>query len=332
MSTRILLREEVLDLLATPREVAICGHVNPDGDSLGSALALTALLRAKGHTVTNLLAKGNKAPELYDFFEDYTFTPAADYNRKPDLFIAIDVPNKDRLGEAAVHFDRATETLVIDHHPDYTGFATHYYGDPSVSATGALVWRLIMASEVTPTKAMATYCYVALITDTGRFSFQNTTAEAFKAAGEMVSFGLDPSAITRLVYDSRLLASLQLDARLISRIAYAAEGRVVYSWVTESDFVELNVSRDETEGLPTILRSVKGTDVAVLLREEDGRVRVNLRAKGCCDVGAFARRFGGGGHQAAAGFTLEATLEEVKALIVKEARTCVALQADNPSA
>jgi phosphoesterase RecJ-like protein len=94
---------------------------------------------------------------------------------------------------------------------------------------------------------------------------------------------------------------------------------VVYSWVTEEDFRELRVSRDETEGLPTILRSVRGTEVAILLREETGRVRVNLRAKGTCDVGEFARRFDGGGHKAAAGFTLEIPLDEARALILKEA-------------
>jgi phosphoesterase RecJ-like protein len=98
-----------------------------------------------------------------------------------------------------------------------------------------------------------------------------------------------------------------------------AHGRVVYSWVTEDDFKELGVSRDETEGLPTILRSVEGADIAILLREEAGRVRVNLRAKASCDVGEFARRFDGGGHKAAAGFTLKMSLDKARAKILKEA-------------
>jgi phosphoesterase RecJ-like protein len=135
----------------------------------------------------------------------------------------------------------------------------------------------------------------------------------------MIACGVDPADVSMKVYDSKPLAALKLDARLIARIAYAASGRVVYSWITENDFKELKVSRDETEGLPTILRSVRGTEVAILLREEEGRIRVNLRAKASCDVGEFARRFDGGGHKAAAGFTLATTLDEAKRLILKEA-------------
>jgi phosphoesterase RecJ-like protein len=323
MNRGSLTLEETLAFLAEPREVAICGHVNPDGDSLGSALALAALLRAKGHTVTTLLAKGQKAPELYEFLSDYHFVPAQDYPLTPDLFVAVDLPNKDRLGDAGAVFDRAHDTLVIDHHPDYTGFARLYFGDTQAAATGLIIWRLITASGVHITCEMAEYCYIALITDTGRFSFQNTTAESFLGASEMIAAGVDPTDASMRVYDSKSLASLQLDARLISRINYAANGRVAYSWVTEDDFRELGVSRDETEGLPTILRSVKGTEVAILLREEGGRIRVNLRAKADCDVGEFARRFDGGGHKAAAGFTLEATLDDAKALILKKANHLV---------
>jgi phosphoesterase RecJ-like protein len=307
-----------LSFLAEPRKVVICGHMNPDGDSLGSALALTALLRAKGHTVTKLLAKGTKAPALYEFFNDYDFIPAADYTATPELFIAVDLPNRERLGDARAVFDRALDSLVIDHHPDYSGFGQRYLGSTDAAATGLLIWRLISASGVSITRAMAEYCYVALMTDTGRFSFQNTNAEAFTAASEMIAAGVDPAGMSMKVYDSKSLAALQLDARLISRIARVCGGRVVYSWVTEDDFKELGVSRDETEGLPTILRSMKDAEVAMLLREESGQVRVNLRAREGYDVGEFARRFGGGGHRAAAGFTLEMTLDEAKGKILRK--------------
>jgi phosphoesterase RecJ-like protein len=311
--------DETLAFLAEPREVAICGHVNPDGDSLGSALALTAFLRTRGHRVTKLLARGDAAPELYGFLADYHFTPAAAYEATPDLFIAVDLPNRERFGDAGPAFDRARDTLVIDHHPDYSGFGRHYLGDTGASATGLIIWRLLVASGVPITREMAESCYVALVTDTGRFSFQNTTAETLAAASEMVNVGVDPAGLCTRIYDSKPLASLKLDARLISRIARAVGGRVVYSWVTEDDFRELGVQREDTEGLPTILRSVKGSEVAILLREEGGHIRVNLRAKGSCDVGEFARRFDGGGHKAAAGFTLDIALEEAKALILKKA-------------
>ncbi len=311
--------EQTLTFLSEPRKTVLCGHLNPDGDALGSILALGALLEAMGHTVTKLLPKGSRAPKLYDFFEGYEFVAAADYTGTPDLFIVVDAPNKERLGEAASVFDRAVETLVIDHHPDYTGFADRYLGDVEASATGLIIWSLIKAGAVSVTPAMALSCYVSLMTDTGHFAFQNTTAEAFFAAGEMVAAGVNPSWANTLVYDSRSIGSLELDSRLISRLAFAGGGKVVYSWVTLADFEELGISRDETEGLPTILRSVQGTEIAILLREEKSKIRVNLRAKGDCDVGAFAHRFGGGGHKAAAGFTTYGTLKEAEAMILKEA-------------
>ncbi|HBT95076.1 MAG TPA: recombinase RecJ [Coriobacteriia bacterium] len=317
--------EQTLALLEEPREVVLCGHLNPDGDALGSILALAALLETMGHTVTKLLPKGDKAPGLYDFFDGYEggykFTAAGAYGKTPDLFIVVDAPNKDRLGEAVEVFDRAGDTLVIDHHPDYTGFANHYLGDVGAPATGLLVWKLIRACKATITPVMAMGCYVSLMTDTGHFAFQNTTADAFIAAGEMVAAGVSPSLANTLVYDTRSIGSLELDSRLISRLAFAGGGKVVYSWVTLADFEELGISRDETEGLPTILRSVKGVEIAILLREEKSKIRVNLRAKGDYDVGAFAHRFGGGGHKAAAGFTTYGTLKEAEAMILEEADT-----------
>jgi phosphoesterase RecJ-like protein len=318
MSEKSMTIEEALIFLEAPREIAICGHVNPDGDALGSLLALAALLRAQGHQVTSLLANGTKGPKVYEFFENYEFVSAVDYTATPDLFIVVDSPNKERLGDGIPVFERAADTLVIDHHPDYNGFAAHYLGDSDSAATGLLIWNLILASGVTPTRAMAEYCYVALITDTGRFAFQNTNPAAFAGASQMIACGVNPADVSMRVYDSKSLAALKIEARLISRIEYVAGGRVVYSWVNEADFAELNVSRDETESLPGILRSVEGTDVAILLREEEGHVRVNLRAKASCDVGEFARRFGGGGHKAAAGFTLEMSLDEARAKILKE--------------
>lgn len=323
MSDTNMTLEETLVFLSEPRTVAICGHVNPDGDALGSLQALAALLRAQGHRVTSLLANGTEGPKVYAFFENYEFTSAAVYTETPDLFIVVDSPNKDRLGDAKAVFDRAPDTLVIDHHPDYDGFANHYLGDSDAAATGLIIWNLIRASGVVPTREMAEYCYVALITDTGRFAFQNTNAEAFAGAGEMIACGVNPSDVSTRVYDSKSLAALTIEARLISRIAYAADGRVVYSWIGEKDFAELAVSRDETEALPSILRSIEGTDVAILLREEEGHVRVNLRAKNSCDVGEFARRFNGGGHKGAAGFTLEMPLDDARVKILKEAEHLV---------
>jgi len=308
--------KDTLALFEGEKTVAICGHVNPDGDALGSALALAALLRAKGCAVTCLLAQDRLAPMLYRFLDNYEFTPALHYTATPDLFIAVDAPSASRIGDSVAVMERSHDTLVIDHHPDYLHYANHYLGDTASPATGLLVWQLIEASGITPTRAMAAYCYVALMTDTGRFAFQNTTVEAFRAAARMLDCGVDPAQMSANVYENKSFASMQLESRLIDRMRFCRDGRVVYSWVDEQDFKDLGVTRDDTESLPNVLRSIIGVEVAALLREEDNSVRVNLRAKNGCDVGAIARNFGGGGHAAAAGLTLDVTLEHALAKLV----------------
>jgi phosphoesterase RecJ-like protein len=310
--------EAVLAELEGVQSAAICGHVNPDGDCLGSNLALAALLRARGIQVTCLLAQPRPAPQLYAFFADYDFSPAASYEQTPDIFVVVDAPNLERIGDGQAVFARARRTLLIDHHPEYAGAADVYYGDVKAPATGSLIWRLIKASGVQLTRQMAEYCYVAIMTDTGRFSFQNTDAEAFEQAAEMIRLGVNPTYLSQRVYENKPLGSMRLESRLVERMRFDCDGALVYSWIDEQDFSELAVSRDDTEGLPTILRSLAGVEIAALLREEEGSVRVNLRSRDGHDVGQFARGHGGGGHQAAAGLTLEMTLPEALQSFIPE--------------
>jgi len=311
VSDQAITRSEVLELFKEADEIVICGHVNPDGDALGSGLALASLLRATGHTVTCLLAQDTPPPELYAFLEDYRFVAASEYTGQPDLFIAVDSPALSRLGCAEQVFKRAAKTLVIDHHPDYEGYGNYYHGSVSSAATGLLVWDILRESSITITRQAAECCYVALMTDTGRFAFQNTKAEVFRAAAQMVEVGVSPSRISSLVYQNKSISTVILESRLIERMRFSQNGQIAYSWITEDDFAELGLSRDDTEGLPDILRAIKGVEIAVLLRAEGNGVRVNMRAKNECDVGSIARRLGGGGHAAAAGFSLDSSIEEV---------------------
>ncbi|MDR2109069.1 MAG: DHH family phosphoesterase [Coriobacteriales bacterium] len=309
-NSRVGSPEAVLAELVGVRSAAICGHVNPDGDCLGSNLALAELLRALGIQTSSLLAQPSPPPDLYAFLEGYEFIAAADYTQTPDLFIIVDAPSLERIGDAAAIFKRARRTLVIDHHPEYAGVADLYFGDVYAPATASLVWQLIEASGIQPNRRMAEYCYVAIMTDTGRFSFQNTDAEAFEQAARMVHLGARPTWLSQRVYENKPIGAVRLESRLVERIHFACAGAVVYSWINEQDFSDFSVSRDDTEGLPTILRSLAGVEVAALLREETGSVRVNLRSRAGLDVGAFARAHGGGGHEAAAGLTLQMTLAE----------------------
>lgn len=314
--------KEVFGLFRPGQRVAICGHINPDGDAIGSAVALSIFLKGIGCRVTKLLAAESCPPELYAFLPDYQFMAAADYQQRPDIFVAVDLSQADRLGKAKRLIEEAGQTVVIDHHLGYDGFADHALSAPGAAAAGLLVWELIEASGRPVGKDIATACYVALMTDTGRFAYQNTDAQVLATAARMVEAGADPAALYSHVYEMRPEGSVKLDARLIDRMDYLDDQQqVVCSWVDLSDFSELGVARDDTEGLPSLLRSLKGVEIAILLRCEPDGVRVNLRSKNSYDVGELANHFGGGGHAGAAGFTFAGGLESVREAIAAHLRT-----------
>lgn len=302
---------EVLAVLDKAQTVVIAGHVNPDGDALGSALALRDLVRAMGKKAVVVLGQDSQAPELYEFLPEYDFALASEYSETPDLFVVVDASTAKRLGTAERLLAVARDTLVIDHHANYEGFAQHYLGDTTAPATASLIWQIIKSSAIAPTYNMALYCYVALMTDTGRFAFMNTNRTAFVDATEMIDLGVNPAKVSELVYENKTLQAMRAEALLVERAQFSCTGCVVFSYILQEDLRDLGIERDATEQLPSILRSIKGVEVAVLFREEESEgVRVNLRSRCNYDVGAFALQFGGGGHKGAAGFSLDMPVHE----------------------
>jgi len=289
--------------------VAVCAHIRPDGDALGSMLAATLLLRAAGIAAVPVLADDEPAPTTYSFLPGFALLVRPADLEQPDAVLALDTPNLERLGDAAALARNASTLVVMDHHPDAVEFGTVNVLDAVAAATGQLVWRLARALEVPPTPEVALCCFVALQTDTGRFQYSNTTPEALRDAADMVQAGADPAEASRLVYESRTHASLALEARTLDRVTLANHGHVAYSWITDEDFAETGALPEETEHLVDAVRVVRGPDVVMLFRLLGDEVRGNLRAKTGFDVGAVARHFGGGGHAAAAGFTVPGTLE-----------------------
>ncbi|MDR1359161.1 MAG: DHH family phosphoesterase [Coriobacteriales bacterium] len=309
--------EEALKVMEGAQSIAIAGHVNPDGDAIGSALALRSLLRALGKDAVVLLGQDSAAPELYRFLPEYEFVRASEYSGVPDLFIVVDASTAKRLGTSERILGVARDTLVIDHHSNYEGFANHYIGDATAPAAATVIWRIIKASGIKPTLAMATYCYVGIMTDTGRFAFRNTNASAFADATEMIGIGVDPARMSELVYENRTLSALRLEALMIDRIQFSGGGSVAYSFILEDDLRALGLERDATEQLPATLRAIKGVEVAALFRDEGTKgIHASLRSRNTFNVGAFASRFGGGGHAGAAGLTLKQPLDEVISLVV----------------
>ncbi|MDI6711835.1 MAG: DHHA1 domain-containing protein [Anaerosomatales bacterium] len=292
------------------RHVVVCSHVDPDGDAVGSVLALVHALEAAGVRADAVLASGDHAPVTYAFLPGAErFVRAAEVDRRPDCVFALDAPNPVRLGEAAA-FLKGSSTVVIDHHPDNERFGQVSVVDPDAPSTSALIWELLPALGVAPSQAVLDCVFCGLMTDTGRFSFDNATPRAFRLAAELAEAGARTTWVYRNVYERRSHAALLLVSRAMDRLTFANGGAVAYSWISDDDLRETGALPEETEDLIDAIRVVAGPQVVVLFKSAPGRVKGSVRAKDETDVGAVARALGGGGHRAAAGFTIDGSLDD----------------------
>lgn len=286
-------------------DFVVCGHVSPDGDCIGSQLGLAAALRAAGKHVACVLARDDGFEKPFAFLPGAEgLVPAIRYEGPCKTFVAVDVPTRERIGDAVALLDQSEASVTIDHHAVDSTMTELVYVDPDAAAAALLVWQIAGLLGVDRQGAIAQCCYTGVVTDTGRFQYQNTDAFALRSAADMVEAGADVSLVARKVFQSRSIPSLRLESRAVERMRFGLGGGLVMSWVVQEDFDELGASRPDAEQLVDALRSIAGVRVACLLREQDGDVRGNLRAKDDSDVSVVARSLGGGGHVAAAGFTL----------------------------
>lgn len=322
----------VAHVMGEARTVAICAHTSPDGDALGSELALAEIIRARWpHVqVTTLLADEDEVPRIYRFLPGADqLVCAQEYTDVPDLFVAVDLSSKGRLNLAVPVLERAGAAAIIDHHPCEDAFCEAAVIRPSAAAAGIVVceFALYLGVDITATMAQSLMC--AIITDTGRFQYQNADSEAFEAASLLVQRGASPSEISLNVYQSFRLQYLHLKALVLGRIKTFEGGRIAYSYATQADLVRTGAALDECDGLIDMVRSVEGAEVALFLKTiPGGKVRGNLRSKGAHDVSKVARLVGGGGHQAAAGFTVEGDIDEALSKILPSLRELISTGAD----
>lgn len=330
--------EEIAQSLLRYERFCVCGHIKPDGDCIGSTLGLVWALRKLGKNATPLLAEEFELDPVMEFLplsEDIVSAHAyansladgvscgnaqadsiADFC---DVFICVDVPNEARLGDAAASIKASSRlSVTVDHHADPRRMSDLSYTDPDAASTTMLVWELAkhlgMSSSTPCISELATCIYTGLSTDSGSFMNQNTDAAALRCACELVSCGADPSAIAQHLYQGRTAASVKVDGVVASNmeIARSKGGKVfAVSFVSNQDMVRLSATSEDAEHAVSLLRSIGEVDIACMLKEqEDGSVRGSFRAKDDTDVSAIAREFGGGGHVAAAGFTLDCSLQQ----------------------
>ncbi len=299
-------------------DFVVCGHVSPDGDCLGSQLALAAALRRLGKRVTCVLVKDEPVEanllRVLDGAQDLVFAGA--YKGAPGAFVGVDVPTRERIGQAAcAMLDQVPFSFTIDHHAVDATMCDMVYVDPDAASTTMLIWELAGYLGVERTGAVANCCYTGLVTDTGRFQYQNTDERCMSLAAEMVAAGADPASVSREVFQNRTYASMRLEATAIMRAEFSDDGATALGYLTREDFACFGAQKSDAEPVIDALRRIEGVRVACMLREQEDCIRGSLRAKDDMDVSAIARTFGGGGHVAAAGFTLHCTLDEAVAQV-----------------
>lgn len=313
----------ILNELTPGTTVGICGHTRPDGDAIGSTLALASVLSLAGVDVHPLLSDEETGPETYAWlshFGEYQ-TPSQSPAQLDYLFV-LDTPTIKRLNKGSSYLAKAQSIVLIDHHARQDMPASECLVDTSASATSQLVWQLIKASRFEVIPACAESCFVGLVTDTGSFQHSNTTPQALCDAADMVQAGADPSKIANNVFNSKTQAALELEGRVLERLTLVEDNTIGYSYVVESDFEETGALHSEGENLVELVRSVAGIKVAILFTRGVFDTRISLRAKTNVDVSAVAKLFGGGGHRAASGCTWpekNTAFEEVISSVVQAA-------------
>ena len=314
-------RTEVLGAIRDGERFVLVTHENPDGDALGSLVAMQGVMRALGKDSLMFLGRGEfPLPYEYAFFEFDGLISEMPDDVEQRTIVFLDCGNVDRnaveIGDAPI--------LNLDHHHDNTHFGTINHVVPKASCTAEIVWDLLHALGVTLTAHIAEALYVGLVTDTGRFMYENTGPAAHLMAADLIEAGVDVHEIYRRLYEGVPPAKLALLTRALSRVRRFDDGRLTIARLTRQDFAETGAEESYTEGIIDHLRAVQGTKVAAIAREltgddRSGHWKVSLRATdGAVDVSRIARAQSGGGHRQAAGFATEMAPDELVAFLRRE--------------
>ncbi len=307
-------RRRVCDALRRGARFVVTSHVRPDGDAIGSSMAMALALEAMGKQVRVVLR--DPLPDPYpEFPRTAEIVSAADLPADGSTVIVLECGDLERTGLSGLD----GHTIVnVDHHPGNAGYGDIQWFDGSAAACAEMVYEIVRDLGVSLTADMAAHLYVAIVTDTGSFRYPGVSPRTFDICGRLIEAGADPVGIARLLYDGSTLGRVRLQAAVLSTLEVLQDATIATLTVDPAMIASAGASPDDTDGLINIPLSVRHIRaVAFFKLGEPGLVRVSLRSKGTLDVGGIARGFGGGGHRNAAGCTLSGTPDEVRARILE---------------
>ncbi len=304
---------EIGRVLREHNKFAVLSHVRPDGDALGSTLALALSLKGLGKEVRAWNEEG--------MLEKYNFLAQAELLTQPpcepedfDVVVALDTAVQNRLGTTTSAVRHAKLWINIDHHPSNPRYGDLVYIDPTAPATGQILFEFLTNQNFPITPEIAENLYAAISTDTGSFQYPNTTVRTFEIAAELVRCGVEVGRISQLLYENFPRRRIELLRELLGTMQFGCDGKLAWFSLSQTAALALGVIPEDNEGLIDHLRAIRGVIVAIFFEElPDGKVRVSMRSKNeAVDVCAICTQFGGGGHVLAAGARVRGTLPEVE--------------------
>ncbi|NTV49762.1 MAG: bifunctional oligoribonuclease/PAP phosphatase NrnA [Geobacteraceae bacterium] len=308
--------QQITEVIRSNSSFLLTAHEGPDGDAVGSSLALASFLRKLGKEVTVYCQ--DPVPDLYSFLPGADSITAHIPDQHFDVSFVLDIGERKRAGAEFCNFSRVTTTVNLDHHLSCDNFADYNLIDSQAAATGILVYRIASAFGYSFDPETALCIYVATITDTGSFRYSNANREAFTVAGEMIECGVNAWDVAEKLYENQPQRRLELLAKCLPTLEVFKEGQAASVTVTCDMYAVCGADSELTDGFVNYPRSIRGVEVAIFFRQlDEKRFKVGFRSKGKVNVAAFSAALGGGGHHNAAGCTLDGTLDDVKATVYK---------------
>lgn len=307
--------QELQAVLTGHREVVILVHEKPDGDCLGSGLALGLGLKNMGIKPSLFLPE--PIPALYSFLPGQEMIITGEQEIRPGVLVAaVDCADESRF---AYRIPQGNPVINIDHHTSNTSYGKLNIVDPGAAAAGEIIFRLFVQGNIEINREIATCLYVAIATDTGSFRFSNMTRNTFAIAGELVEKGADLDLIRNQLYEKRPYDELLVIKAALKSLSRSDDGKLLTCILSYDDLQRDNLLASETEGIATMMRAVDGVEVAMLFKEiQPNEVKVSFRSKSYFDVNELAKVFEGGGHPKAAGCIVKASLDDAFSLVIKE--------------
>lgn len=312
--------DNILEEINKANKIAIITHENPDGDAIGSSLAMKLALKQLGKEADVII------PEFPKVFE---FLPGVEEIKKEsdvesyDLAIALDCASIKLLNGFTKYFDNAKVKVVIDHHSSNTMFADYNYVDQDAPACAQLLLVVFSYFNIDVTKEIGTCILAGIITDTGGLRYDGVTAETFRFVSELCEKGIKVSNVYQQVFASKSRAKFELHKIALDRLEFLENGKVTFTYITKADEEKVGSENGDYDGIVENGRDIEGVEVSVFLRETDKGIKGSLRSKNYVNVSEVCMMFGGGGHVRAAGCNIQGTIEQAKSQILNSIRACL---------